>query len=153
VNNTHVLFTGGSGDGNYYDDCYWFDIERSTFSSAGHLRGGPRAYHGCTKLLDGRIMIAAGNVMSNPPFGSPSSSVVILDTSDMSWTDGFELPQKLQALTLVTVSGNVMSLGGSPEALKYVGTVYVLGSHGWNQTTSMKDPRGYFTAFSIPGLE
>ena len=158
VNSTHVLFTGGVGDGNYYDECYWFDIEHSTFTSAGQLRGGPRAYHGCTTLPDGRIIVAGGNVMKSPPFGSASSSVVILDPSSMTWVDGPSLPQALQALALLTVDGEVLSFGGgslrgSPAEMTYANAVYVLGPHGWNATTPMRDQRGYFTAFVIPDFK
>jgi hypothetical protein len=147
-----VLFAGGdptvwSFDGPYIASAELYDPTTGTFSPTGSLATG-RNLHTATLLLDGRVLIAGGNVSGQHPLAS--AELYDPKTGTFSPTGSMVVARGFHTATLLA-DGRVLITGGTSDG--WVGAQFLASAEIYDPMTGkfaatgqMADRRGSHTA-------
>ena len=151
-----VLFVGGDPsawnfDGPYLGSAEIYDPTTGTFSPTGSLATG-RNMHTATLLLDGRVLIAGGNVSGQHPLAS--AELYDPATGTFSATGSLVVARGFHTATLLA-DGRVLITGGTSDG--WVGDHFLSSAEIYDPTTGkftatgqMTDKRGNHTATRLP---
>ncbi len=111
--------------------------------------------HGATALINGEAWIIGGFFGDNP--GKGTARVQIYNVSKNTWREGPALPKKRAAGAAVYYKGKLHFFGGFyPDRQTNSGDHFVLDlsrvDQGWQNDTSMPNPRGHLSAALINGI-
>jgi WD40 repeat protein len=151
-----VLFVGGDPsawnfDGPYLASAELYEPTSGTFSPTGSLTTG-RNMHTATLLLDGRVLIAGGNVSGQHPLAS--AELYDPTTRTFTATGSLVAARGFHTATLLA-DGRVLIAGGTSDG--WVGDHFLASAEIYDPKTGkftatgpMTDKRGNHTATRLP---
>ncbi|WP_406624077.1 IPTL-CTERM sorting domain-containing protein [Acidovorax sp. SDU_ACID1] len=112
----------------------------------------PRSYHTQTLLPNGRVLVAGGWALVQPPNVTELSKATLLyDESTDAWTDAapMQIGRYRHTATLLP-DGSVLVAGGTSMASPGAAETYDPSTNQWQATGSMNTPRIGHTATLLP---
>merc|ERR1711860_314664 len=159
INSTHGLVIGGKQDGSYSASTWFVDLTTTTFTPGPPMKI-KRMYHGCTTFNLGTktFGIVGGGLNNGKEVRLDSTEIIDLDQNHPPWTEGPNLPRRLNYVTLVETTQGTFAIGGRGNDMKYRAEVLKLECPGdqiqscqWQEMKEkLEVPRGEHVSFSLP---